>query len=103
MPFDLSGLFRSGRIVDLIVGMMAFETIALLAVRRATGRGVQPLDLFGQLLAGAFLLAALRCALRGSDYHWTALFLTASLPAHLFDLCRRGKWRGRPDRMLPRA
>jgi hypothetical protein len=91
MHIDLSGLFKSGRVVDLILGVMVVETIALLLFRRVTGSGASPLDLLGQLLAGALLLVALRCALTGQDYRWTALFLAASLPAHLFDLARRGK------------
>ena len=30
-------------------------------------------------------------ALTGTDYRWTAAFVTASLPAHLFDLARRAR------------
>jgi hypothetical protein len=43
----------------------------------------------GQLLAGALLLLALRVALTGGNVWWIAGFLTASFPAHVFDVARR--------------
>ena len=36
----LAGLFASGRIIDIILALMALETVSLLAFYRATGRGV---------------------------------------------------------------
>jgi hypothetical protein len=79
----------SGRAIDFVLVVVALEVAALVVARRRTGRGLAPLDLLGQLLAGALLLIAVRCALTGADYRLTALFLAASFPAHLFDLARR--------------
>jgi len=88
----MSEWLRSGRAIDLILVIVGVEVLGLLALRRYRGRGIPPLDLLGQLLAGALLLLAVRCALVGADYRWTAACLTASLPAHLFDLARRSGW-----------
>ncbi|HEU4408967.1 MAG TPA: hypothetical protein VFS43_27150 [Polyangiaceae bacterium] len=82
-------LFASGAPVDLALAVVGVEIVVLLAWRRRGGPGLRPLDLLGQLLAGAMLMLALRCALTGADYRWTATFFGASFPAHLFDLARR--------------
>jgi hypothetical protein len=79
----------SGRAIDFVLVVVALEVVGLVVAWRRTGRGLAPLDLLGQLLAGALLLIAVRCALTGADYRLTALFLAASFPAHLFDLARR--------------
>jgi hypothetical protein len=84
-------LFASGRVVDLILALMAAEGLVLAAYRRSTGRGVATADLVINLLAGAFLLMALRAALTGSAWSWVAGWLAAGLGAHLADL--RCRWR----------
>jgi hypothetical protein len=84
-------LFGSGRIVDLIVALMLLEGIALVAYRRRTGRGIAPLDWVWNLLAGYFLLLALRAALVHSDWGWIALCLALALAAHMADLWRRAR------------
>ncbi|MCU0686241.1 MAG: hypothetical protein MUF34_29015 [Polyangiaceae bacterium] len=83
--------FASGAPVDIALAVVAVEIVALLLWRRRGGPGLRPLDLLGQLLAGAMLMLALRCALTGADYRWTAAFFGASFPAHLFDLARRAR------------
>jgi len=83
-------LYVSGRIVDLVLGFVV-EVIVLTVRRWLTGRGLGAVDLAAQLLAGVMLLGAVRCALVGADWRWTAAFLTASAPAHLFDLVRRAR------------
>ncbi|MEM9861937.1 MAG: hypothetical protein AAF938_09995 [Myxococcota bacterium] len=75
--------------VDLALGAVAFETLGLIAYRRFRGGGLALPDIFGQLLAGALLLAALRTAWAGMNPLITLGLLGASLPAHLFDLHRR--------------
>ena len=85
-------LFRSGRIVDLILALVLLEAIALVWLRAKRGAGPGLLALGGNLAAGACLLLALRGALAGSDWRQTALWLLAALVAHAFDLYAR--WRG---------
>ena len=82
-------LVASGRIVDVILGLVVVQFIALALYRRATGRGPAPADIAFSLLAGAGLLLALRAALTGADWTSIAAFLAAALVAHLADLARR--------------
>lgn len=84
-------LLFSGRVVDLALAVIGVEIVVLLGARRRRGAGLRPLDLIGQLLAGALLLLAVRCALTGADYRWTLALLGASFPAHAFDLMRRAR------------
>lgn len=87
----MSSFFASGRVIDLILAMVALEGIALWLWSRRRPASLALPDLLGQVLAGVLLLLAVRCALVGADYRWTAVFLTASFPAHLFDLMRRAR------------
>jgi hypothetical protein len=87
----LSELFATGRIVDLILGLVVLEALAVTVYCARTGRGVAPGDLFPNLLAGAFPLLVLRFALAGAPWHWIALCLPAALVSHIMDLRRR--WR----------
>ena len=77
--------------MDGILAFMLVEAIVLIIVRKKTGQGLAPLDLFLSLAAGAALLLALRAALTGVSWIPVALWLIAALPAHLWDLQRR--WR----------
>jgi hypothetical protein len=65
-------LIASGRIVDLILGLV-----------------VVPADIAFSLLAGAGLLLALRAALTASGWTSIAAYLGLALVAHLADLARR--------------
>ena len=85
----MSDLFASGRIFDVIIALTALEGIGLLIWHRATGRGLAPLDILGNLAAGAFLLLAARLALSGAWYGWTGLSLAAAGVSHAADLRRR--------------
>jgi len=78
-----------GRLLDVALAAIAFEIVGLVAYRWITGRGLRPIDTMGQLLAGAFLLAAVRAAVAQADLRVVLLLVTASLPTHLFDLVRR--------------
>jgi hypothetical protein len=85
--------FHSGRVADVILAVMIAEVLLLMVYRKATGRGLAPVDLIVMMLAGACLVLALRAVLTGSAWHLVALFLAAALIAHLADLYRR--WSGR--------
>ena len=88
----MTSLFASGRVVDLILGLMALEAAALALYRMRTGRGLGIPRFAGFLLSGAFLMLALRGALVDAWWGWIALCLGASLVAHLADL--RQRWSG---------
>jgi hypothetical protein len=81
--------FRSGRVVDFILLIIALEFAALLWRGRAAGLRLRALDLFFTLAPGACILIALRCALTGAGFIWIAFWLGASFPVHLGDLWRR--------------
>ena len=87
----MSDLFASGRVVDLILGLMLLEGALLLLYHRRTGRGIAPRLLLATLVSGACLLLALRTALTGAGWLATGAWLTAALLAHLGDLASR--WR----------
>jgi hypothetical protein len=87
----MAALFGSGRIVDFILALTAFEVVFFSLYRRRTGRGIPSLELVINLLSGIFLLLALRCALIGAWWGWIGLYLFCSLLAHSSDLWRR--WR----------
>ena len=83
----MAELLGTGRLVDLILLLMAAEGALLAALRHRLGLAVGALT--ANLLAGAFLLLALRTSLAGSHWGWTALCLLAALAAHLADLLAR--------------
>jgi hypothetical protein len=87
----LRDLFASGRVVELILGLMVLEAAVLIAWRRRTGSGIAPLDLLINLCAGALLLLALRAAIIAPEPLAAAPFLAAALVAHVADLARRWK------------
>jgi hypothetical protein len=87
----MSALFASGRIVDLILGLVVLEAALLAGWHARTGRGIPPAALAGTLGAGAGLLLALRAALVGAWWGWVAAALLAALLAHALDLL--GRWR----------
>ena len=85
----LGELFASGRIADLLLGIMLIEGVVLVLVRRRTGRGPAPLDLACNLAAGACLVLALRAALVGAQWSVVASLLAVAGIAHGLDLWRR--------------
>jgi hypothetical protein len=85
----VADLFASGRVIDLVLCFMAFELIGLVIFRVHTGRGIAPMRLLWNLLAGASLLIALRGALVGAVWIWIGLPLAGALVAHVADLSLR--------------
>jgi hypothetical protein len=79
--------------VDALFSLLLLEAVGLLLWHRRTGRGPAPQRLVPNLLAGAFLLAALRTALVDGPRTVLLLWLAAAFFAHLLDL--RVRWSGR--------
>lgn len=80
----------SFHLVDAILSLLLIEAVGLLLWHRRTGRGPAPPRLVPNLLAGAFLLAALRTALADGSRTVLLLWLAAAFLAHLLDL--RVRW-----------
>jgi len=90
----MEALFASGRVVDLILFLMACE-VALLAVLRSSGRfPIPPQRLLPSLLAGACLLLALRAALTGAGVALCSMWLLLGLFGHVLDLGLRVRGAG---------
>jgi hypothetical protein len=87
----LAGLFESGQIIDLILLFVLVETAGLGWLLKRANTSLRLTQLLPNLVAGAALLLALRSALAGADWRWTALALSLALVAHVTDLHRR--WR----------
>jgi len=87
----VAALFNSGQVVDLILALVFVEALVLFTFRYLTGRGVALRSLVPNLLAGVFLLLALRSALLEAPWSSTAVWLAAALVAHVADLATR--WR----------
>lgn len=81
--------FVSGQIADVILLLMALEGAVIAGFKLATGRGIALPSLASNLAAGACLILALKSVLTGADYETTALWLAASLAAHIADLSMR--------------
>jgi hypothetical protein len=82
-------LLSDGAFVRIALVAIAIEGLVLLALAGAGRIAASPLDLAGQLGAGAALLLAVDLAIHGVHPGWIALLVTLSLPAHAFDLRRR--------------
>jgi hypothetical protein len=82
--------FSSGRIIDIILALMAVEAVGLIILRRVLGRGPSALEILISLAAGLCLMLALRVALTGGAWQAIALALAASLVVHVTDL--RLRW-----------
>lgn len=79
----MSGLFASGIIVYLVIGVLVVEAVVLIARRH------DALNVIVAALPGICLLMALHAALTGAGWIVIAVWLALSLPAHLADLWRR--------------
>jgi hypothetical protein len=82
-------LLERGTLLDFAVAVVVLEATMIALLRARRGAGLRLRDVAGQLLAGVFLLLALRNALAGGDYRLTLGFMTLSFPAHAWDLVRR--------------
>lgn len=88
-------LVADPRFIDAILLLVAFEAATVLGFRFIRGAGPAPLGFLCTLLAGAFLLLALRQALAGAPTSMIAGCLMLSLLAHLADLSLR--WKSAPS------
>jgi F0F1-type ATP synthase assembly protein I len=85
----MAELFASGRVIDLILGLVVVEVMVLALWRRRFGTGPDLGGLAANLASGGFLLLAVRAALVDAAWEWVALALLGSLLAHLVDLYGR--------------
>jgi hypothetical protein len=76
--------FDSGAVLDLALGLLLLEAVALLALR---GRSALPT--VATLAAGGCVLLAWRLSMLGLGWPWIGAALLAGLGCHLGDLAIR--------------
>lgn len=82
-------LITSGRITDIILVVIAAETILVGLYFWWKGRPLALIAFAASGLAGGSLVLALRAVLRESGWGYVAIYLFAALLAHLADLALR--------------
>jgi len=85
----VSDWFADGTIFAVIAGITVLEALGLIVWHRRTKGGLRPLDVLGQLAAGALLCGAACLALCGAWWGWVGVALALAGVAHVFDLQRR--------------
>lgn len=85
----MQSLIESGRIVDIVLGVLVLEVFLLAFWHRRTGRGIAALPAILNASAGGSLALALRAALTGAGWHWITVWLLCALAFHSADLARR--------------
>lgn len=85
----LAELFEDGRIVDLILALVALEAVLLMVIFGRCNIGGAARRWLANLFSGASLLLAVRLALTGAAWYWVAACLLASLVAHVIDMIFR--------------
>lgn len=79
------------RVVDLILAIVCLELLGISLYWHVTRRGIAPVRLLPNLLAGAALLLALRLALSDFAWPWYTACLAIAGIANVTDL--RQRWR----------
>lgn len=87
----LRELILSGRIIDIVVGVLLLELVAISILYRTRGTGIAPYPLLVNIGAGGSLALAIKASLTGAGWQWIAGWLVASLVFHVLDLSTR--WR----------
>ena len=82
-------LISSGRIVDFMVAVLAFEIVAVTWYRRARGGGIAFRPLILNIGAGGSLMLALKASLIDAGTTWIAACLLMSLVFHVADQANR--------------
>ncbi len=90
----MAAYLDDGRLIDGIIALLAFEALALVAVRAFLGRGPSVVSPDRQLRGRGRLFLALRAAMADAPFAVIGACLLAALVAHVADLAAR--WRGLP-------
>ena len=85
----MSEVVANGRLLDLVIGLTLLELAGLWLYHRLTGRGLSLTRLLPNLMAGLFLMLAVRAAMVQAHWIWIVLPLMASAVSHAADLRQR--------------
>ena len=81
--------FSGTLLIDIVISVTLVEWGLLSWWRRRTGRGIPMSELRGTLLAGLYLMLALRASMMAAPWYVVALLLLAAGLSHAADLWRR--------------
>ncbi len=87
----LQGLVESGRIVDIMLAVIAVEVVVLVGYRLVKQRGLSIASIVLNVGAGGSLMVALKLLYDGAAWQLIAAALVASAVFHTGDLAYR--WR----------
>ncbi len=85
----MADMIINAALIDWILALVALEGAAILGWRALRGSGPQPLAFLSNLVAGVFLLIALRGAVSGASGAGIAACMFAGFVAHFVDLAAR--------------
>jgi hypothetical protein len=87
----LNEIFSGTLLIDIVITVTLIEWAVLYFWHRRTGRGVALSEVRLTLLAGLYLMLALRASMTAAPWYVVALLLLAAGLSHAADLLRR--WR----------
>lgn len=76
-------------LIDLAIAFLLLEAVVLAVLGRSSHGGLSLRRCAGALLAGLFLLLALKAVVAEASGPWLVACLTAALLAHAYDLSAR--------------
>lgn len=82
-------IFSGTLLIDIVIAVTLVEWGVLSWWHRRTGRGIPMSELRATLLAGLYLMLALRASMTAAPWYVVALLLLAAGLTHASDLLRR--------------
>jgi hypothetical protein len=82
-------IFSGTLLIDIVITVTVIEWVLLSWWHRRTGRGIPMSELQGTLMAGFYLMLALRASMVSAPWYVVALLLLAAGLSHAADLWRR--------------
>ncbi len=82
-------IFSGTLLIDIVITVTLVEWGVLSWWHRRTGRGIPMSELRATLLAGLYLMMALRASMMSAPWYLVALLLLAAGLSHASDLLRR--------------
>ena len=82
-------IFSGTLLIDIVIAVTVIEWVLLSWWHRRTGHGIPMSELRATLLAGLYLMMALRASMVSAPWYVVALLLLAAGLSHASDLWRR--------------
>lgn len=82
-------IFSGTLLIDIVIAVTVIEWVLLTWWHRRTGRGIPMSELRATLMAGLYMMLALRASMMSAPWYLVALLLLAAGLSHAADLWRR--------------